>query len=121
MRKLINEYKVDGVVTILRIESTKYNPVDVVFDTKFIETVKLFSWCFEQSKGQVFCFDFKLGWNKKLGCTTNKFFLYKLIAFLHSGDNKAVWHRKNLFDYRVSNGIIVLSSGIKLTTVNHSV
>lgn len=116
MRKLINKYRSEGKYSVLRIESTRYEPVEVVFDTQFISTIQLFSWCFEQSKGLIFCFDFKNGWPEKLGCRTNKFYLAKLITYLHTGDNTAQWHRKNIFDYRIeNNGIFEIQNKLNLT------
>lgn len=107
MRKIINVYGTCDEYSTLKIDSTVYGTVTVLYDSKYDAQLKQFNWCYESTKGVVYTMDLGMKTARILKCAGPKFYLQKYISYLHTGKLNVIWHRKNRWDYRVAHGIMM--------------
>ncbi len=76
--------------------------VEIMFNTRFYNTMCKYSWCFEQSKGLVYAMDLSMKLPEEMGYKTARVYLRDLILYLESKLHTHIWERR-LEDYRIDN------------------
>lgn len=102
-RKVNNAYckLPDGSSMTLEVTSNGIYSVEIVFDAEYFEVMQRYSWCFEQSKGQVYCMDLSMDLPTKMNYNTPRIYLKDLLMYLAGKLHTHTWHRKSLEDYRM--------------------
>jgi hypothetical protein len=107
MSLVLNEWlpRPDEATTILRI--TGVYTIDVLVDTDNVAELSKLSWCYEQTKGQVYATDFTMEIPTLLGVTSPRVYLWKYIVYLQTKRVARAWKRPNLLDYRKQFGTVI--------------
>ena len=105
MQIVLNEFDEQGDTTVLKI--TGVVAVSVVVDTKYASALKELSWCYEQSKREVYATDPTMKWSALLNLTSPRVYLWKMIAYLHTGNIIKSWRGRPIRDYRICNGVFI--------------
>ena len=113
MQKIHNEYHIlnDQVIN-LRIYSTKYPEVSILFPHHVYKEVMAHSWCYECEKELAYTMDFTLELPSKLGLKSPRVYLWKYIPFVLYGMIATTWQRKNKNNY--TNGKVLFTGGTAL-------
>jgi hypothetical protein len=105
MSFVLNEWKVsdtDPDTTQLTVCGV-YN-VTALVATADVEHLKLFSWCYEQAKGNIYAMDFSMELPDLLGIKSPRVYLWKYVVYIHTGRVAKAWKRDNINDYRFKQG-----------------
>lgn len=111
MSYVINEWvPIDATQTVLRI--TGVYTVDVVVSPDDVKSLSMYSWCYEQIKGNVYMTDRVGELSKLLRISSPRVYLWKLIPYLRTGSIVTAWKRDNPLDYRWPQGVLVKTESI---------
>lgn len=98
MQIVRNEFnEVDGTLTIV---SGRYEPVSVHINPKHFPLLRQHTWCFEQTKGQIYTTDMTLKLPSIFGFKSPRVYLWRLICYLETGDTHYQAPRHDLSNYR---------------------
>jgi len=89
----------------LEIISAGLYQLEIYFNTKFYEHLKNYRWCYESTKGLVYCTDLTMALSNKMGYKTPRVYLRDYIMFIEGHWENAkpnvIWHRPSLTEYRL--------------------
>jgi hypothetical protein len=87
----------------LEIISDGLYQLEILFNTDRYDDIKKYRWCFEASKGLVYCMDLTMELPKRMGYKTPRVYLRDYLVFLEGlwKDNKptVIWKRNDLTNY----------------------
>jgi len=86
----------------LEIVSAGIYTIEIIFDTIYYDYLKKYNWCYEQTKGQVYCMDLTYDLPKTLGYKTPRVYLRNYLTHL-SKNNKINWKHRSLENYKIDN------------------
>jgi len=90
----------------LEIISAGLYQIEILFDAEKYEYLRKFNWCFEATKGLVYCMDLSMETPTKMGHKTPRIYLRNYLQYLDgnwaNGKPKSNWPNKDLTDYRLS-------------------
>lgn len=106
-RTVTNDYEsgLNNEVTYLSIVSVGYYSIKITIDTIFDgmnikEMLQKHRWCYERTKGQVYCMDLTGELPRRMGYHTPRAYLKDYIPYLLGYDRVSIdWRRPTIFDY----------------------
>jgi len=104
---ILNEWLQSDTKDGLILRITGAYTIDAIVPIAYADTLKKLSWCYEQSKGQVFATDFTMTIPTILCVTSPRVYMWKYIIYLHTGKIARAWKRKDLLNYIPNHGAII--------------
>lgn len=101
-KRITNLYsKLDEERTTLEVQSTGVYDIEIVFHTRWITYLRPYSWCYEKTKGLVYCMDLTMELPLRLKYATPRIYLKDLILYLEGYNHRLIkWNRnKDLSNY----------------------
>lgn len=114
MSNVLNEWLATDNAAVTKLRITGVYSVDVAVDTQYVEHLKHLSWCYEQTKGQVYAMDFSMETPSLLGITSPRVYLWKYVVYLHTGRIAKAWRRDDLSNYCFNHGAVLWHEYMKV-------
>ena len=118
MSFVLNEWEVvpdDPSTTRLKIIGVY--TISALVHTAHVETLKKYSWCYEQAKGNVYTMDATMKLPELLGVMSPRVYLWKYIVYLHTGRVAKSWKRVNLLDHRFNHGAVQYIDSVPVSSI----